>query len=395
MLVSIIDEVFKCIRLREKMQSKIRVVHIISQFTCGGMEVVIVNMINSLPTDKYEHHVISLKKYSDDMDDRLLVKVGIHTVNKKEGKDPGFYLRLRELLRSIHPDVVNTYNIGTIDCVLSSLFVGSPVRYHSEHGRDVSDPQGINWKYNFLRKFLSHFFRRYIVVSRELKGWLDSQVKIPQRKIECIYNGVDTNLFCPRDADGKARIKRDIFSVDSFLIGNIGRLDPVKNHDYLLRVFRKYIDLHPDLDVKLVLIGDGPEKNNIIRLVKNYNLGKHVILPGAMKNIEKILPAFDIYVQSSIAEGLPMVILESMSAGVPVISTDVGGISEIIDHEKDGYLVESNNDEALLYWLNTLQESVSTRNKSSLNARKKIQNIFSLDKMVKEYDRLYSLSREK
>ena len=373
------------------MQSKIKVVHILNRFTCGGMEIVIVNMINNLPVDKYEHHIISLKKCSEGMDERLHVKVGVHSLNKKEGKDVGFYLRLRILLNSIRPHVVNTYNIGTIDCVLSSLFVGTPVRYHSEHGRDASDPQGINWKYNLLRKILSPFFRKYIVVSEELEQWLGDQVGISPEKIECIYNGVDTNLFYPRDSDEKAKIKHDVFRVDSFLIGNIGRLDPIKNHEFLLRVFRKFIDMHPELDVKLLLIGDGPGKDNVIRLIKNNNLEEYVILPGTLQNIEEIMPSFDIYVQTSIAEGLPMVILESMSSGVPVVSTDVGGISEIIDHESNGYLIESNNDDELLNWLNRLQKNTSLRVVSARNARKKIQNIFSLDKMVREYDRLYSV----
>lgn len=369
-------------------KGKIRIVHVLYRFAYGGLEFVLVNMINSMPSDEYEHIIVSLKEYSPDMLKNINRPVEAYTVNKKDGKDPGYYSRLRKLIRQLKPQILHTYNIGAIDSVVCGLFCGVKAYVHSEHGRDVADPQGTNRKYNLMRKLLSPLFSRFVVVSDELRSWLVHQVGISSAKITRIYNGVDTEIY--QHAEYTEERKIQVLGVGGLLVGTVGRLDPVKNHLMLIDAFYQYRKNHPGKDVHLVIVGDGPARKDIENRIAQYGLGDDVILTGARNDIPEIMSVLDLYIQSSIAEGVPMTILEAMSSGLPVLSTSVGGIPEIIDHGSTGYLVESESTDAMQQAISYLLDNPDRLRLIGQNARKKIVENFSIQEMGSQYQQLYA-----
>jgi len=366
-----------------------RVVHILYQFSYGGMEVVLTNMINNMDDKKFEHHIVSLNRYSADMQSRLKNNTKIYSVNKQPGKDIMFYFRLRKLLKELQPDIIHTYNIGAIDAILASFLLKKSACFHSEHGRDISDPEGKNKKYNILRKYLSLLFTKYVVISTELRNWLVNCVGVSADKIAVIVNGVDTELFSPKTANEKNDIKMKLFNTNSLLVGTVGRMDPIKNHVFLVAAFFEYLKNNPEADVKLLLVGDGQCFDEIKAFVNQHNISNNVILSGAMENIHDVMSALDIYVQSSIAEGMPMTILEAMSSGLPVISTDVGGIAEIVEDGENGILVQSADVKELSSAIESLVKDKNKVIQYGVSARSRIVEFFSLKRMCAQYAKLY------
>ena len=368
---------------------KIKVVHILHKFTYGGLEVVLVNMINSMKDQGFEHTIISLKDYSPEMCSRIDEEIEVYSINKRDGKDLRSYWALRKLLRQVNPNIVHTYNIGAIDYVISSLMMKGILRFHSEHGRDISDPTGANKKYQLIRRLLSPLLKKIIVVSNELADWLTKDVGIKSHKIVTIYNGVDINKFKQCNFDAKKLLKEKLFNTNDIIIGTVARLDPIKNHILLIEAYSRLIKRRPNIKAKLIIVGDGPCSEQLHNLILRYELEDNVIMPGSMINITEVMAALDIYVQSSIAEGVPMTILEAMSSSVPVISTDVGGISEVIDDKVEGLLVPSKDVDAMECAIESMLLDEQIRKEYGGNARMKIENVFSVAKMGENYKKLY------
>ena len=370
-------------------RKKIKVVHILHKFTYGGLEVVLINMINSMKDQEFEHTIISLKDYSSEMCSRINQNIEVYSVKKRDGKDLRSYWILRKLLRRVKPNIVHTYNIGAIDCVISSLMMKGVLRFHSEHGRDISDPTGANKKYQLIRRLLSPLLKKIVVVSNELSDWLTKDVGINPQKVVTIYNGVDIDKFIQRDCESRQLLKDKLFSTNDIIIGTVARLDPIKNHILLIEAYSCLIKRNPGIGVKLIIVGDGPCAEQLNNLILHYGLEDNVIMPGSMTDIAEVMAVFDIYVQSSIAEGVPMTILEAMSSSVPVISTDVGGISEVVHDKVDGILVPSKNVDVMMLAMEEMLRDEKTRKEYGDNARNKIESFFSVTKMGENYKKLY------
>ncbi len=201
---------------------------------------------------------------------------------------------------------------------------------HGEHGWDLGDAHGQNIKRVFLRRMLSTWVKEYTCVSRDMEIWLKEKIKV-KRPLTQIYNGIDTRAFAPDGSSTKNRSQFGLTGKD-IVIGVVGRLDPIKNHALLFKVFEEINNENPD--VKLLVVGDGPERKNLEHLA-----GNGVQFLGNRADVPDILRMMDIFTLPSINEGISNTILEAMATGLPVVATDVGGNPEIIDDGQTGQLV--------------------------------------------------------
>jgi len=146
---------------------------------------------------------------------------------------------------------------------------------------------------------------------------------------------------------------------------------------------------------RFIIIGDGGERKNLESLIKKYNLENNFILAGQIDEASKLLPAFDIYVCSSVKEGLPYSILEAMAAGLPIITTSAGGIPEIIENpstnsgQATGLLVKPAKALALAEKIKTLLNNKTLAERLGQNAKEKVNKDFSLEKMIAETKKVY------
>ncbi|MBF0265650.1 MAG: glycosyltransferase [Gammaproteobacteria bacterium] len=358
---------------------KIKVLHLIYRFDIGGLEKVLAESINNL-NEGFEHTVVSLTEIAQYASENLNYQIPLIALNKKPGNDFSIYGRLYKLLKEIKPDVLHTYNLPTLEYQLIAFFAGVKIRIHAEHGRDISDPEGKNKKYNILRRVINPFVKHWVTVSNDLYLWLQTTVKIADHKNKLIYNGVDTEIFKPSN---KVH--------NGFIIGTIGRFDPIKNQKILIDTFLHIKNTEPELisHLKICIIGKGDEFENIQQLIKQNDLENYFDLPGVKYDINEQLNNFDIFVLPSIAEGVPMTLLEAMSVGLPSICSNVGGIPEVLPHNS-GYLVAPENVQELSEKLIELMKDANKRKEMGQNARKQVIENFSIQAMVNQYKKLYS-----
>ena len=364
------------------------IAHVIYRLDIGGLENGLVNLINRLSEDRYRHVILCLKGYSEFRNRIRRRDVEVIDLKKQEGKDPQLYLRLWRLFRKLKPDIVHTRNLSTLPAVVPAFLAGVSVRIHGEHGRDMGDLDGSNSKNRLLRRFFKPFVSHFIALSRDLESYLIHAIGVPKQKISQIYNGVDTKLFYPgRETESPLPFTESRLVV----IGTVGRMQAVKDQLTLTRAFILLLEQAPQWRqcARLIMIGDGPLRNQSMALLESAGLSDYAWLPGARDDVARLLRHMDIFVLPSLAEGISNTILEAMASGLPVIATRVGGNGELVDDQNTGALVSSNDpvmlSQKILAYLN--HPTLATTH--GFNAREKTETRFSIDTMVRGYARIY------
>ena len=229
-----------------------------------------------------------------------------------------------------------------VPCVLHAL--GSDIHKYLDHPRRS-------------RKIIAALSGadRIVCVSRYIHSRITT-AGIPTEKMSVVYDGVDTQLFSPRDAR-QARTKLSL-PVDARIILFVGNLTSVKGPDYLVDAVAKLKET-TDERIHLVILGDGPLERPLCDRVRTLRLEKQVTFAGSRphREIPDWTSAADLLCLSSLNEGMPNVILEALASGRPVVATDVGGVSEVIDSDEFGILVPPRDPEALA---RALREALST-----------------------------------
>ena len=361
---------------------KIKILHILHSFDIGGLENGVVNLINR--TYEIFYHEICCITRSGKTESRLNQSIKIHELHKKEGNDWRFIPRLIKVIKSAKPDIVHTRNWGTVDGIIAAKLSGVRSVIHGEHGWNMCDPQGENRRRLLMRRILSPGVNRFITVSEDIRKWLCLSAGIKTKKIMKIMNGVDTDRFFPKQPD---EIRAKYGLRDEIVIGIVGRLDPIKRHDLLFQAFSKLE--HKDYKLKLIVVGDGPERPKLEILRKELPYTEHIKLFGERNNVNEIYNLMDIFVLPSQNEGISNTILEAMASGLPVIATSVGGNPELVTHKKTGMLIQPDSLEAIRDSINFYLEHPDIREVHGTNARLDAVKRFSLRRMVREYEELY------
>jgi sugar transferase (PEP-CTERM/EpsH1 system associated) len=365
------------------MPRPIKILHVLHAFSHGGLENGVVNIINRSP--EYFEHELCLLSRNGEFAGRLSRPVVFHELNRREGNDFRLIFRLRELIRKRRVDIVHTRNWAAFDGVLAACLTWMPALVHGEHGRDMSDPEGMARHRNLARRVLAFRARKFVAVSQDLYQWLDRTVHIPRRKLEFIPNGVDTERF-HRGLDRELRTELGI-GQDEFVVGAISRLDPIKNHEGLVNALRML--QNAQRKVRLVIVGEGPNRQNLERTLRESNLRPEPLLLGYRPDVERLYRTFDVFVLNSHAEGMSNTLLEAMASGLPIICTSVGGNPELISHKQRGLLIEPGKDADLAAAISRYISEPDTRAAHSTSARQFAVQNFSIASMIDKYVSLY------
>lgn len=364
------------------------VVHVIHRLDYGGMEAVLVDLINAMGDEPYRHAVICLRDYTAFRDRIRSPDVAVYALGKRDGKDFSNYWRLLRLLRRLRPVLVNTYNLATIDAAPFARLVGAKV-VHAEHGWQV-ERDSVPSKHKMLRRMMSPFIDRFVAVSEDLGDWLRSAVGLSVAKLSCIHNGVDATKFSKDDFIRQAGRRRLGVEERTFVVGTVARLDPIKAQaDLIEAVARLVQDGETVRPVKLFIVGEGPERARLEALIAERGLPEHVSLMGAQDAVAELLAAFDVFALPSHNEGVSIAILEAMASGLPVVATRVGGNPEVVSDGKSGLLIEAGAVEALAAALARYRDDVELARAHGTVGRTRMQAEFSLQNMVERYLRLY------
>lgn len=375
--------------------------HVVHSLEVGGLENGLVNLLNCLDPDRFQHTVCCLTsagKFSKRIEAGDVNVVELHQASG-EFRFP--VLRLARIFRKISPQIVHTRGWPTIDAVFAAKLARAPHIVHGEHGREHVDADGTNRKRNSIRRIVGHLVDRYVVVCDFFRPWLETRCGVKQKKIVYIPNGVDTKRFFPPAELGivasrsqspagldKAKLRAQLgLPVDAVLVGSVGRLDPVKDFPTLLKAFWEV--RKKNIDAKLVIVGDGPIRTQLSNLCRELDLQSTVLWLGERSDIATLLRCFDIFAQSSIFEGMSNTILEAMACGLPIVATDTGGNPELVRVGHNGMLVQVGDVKALTETLSTLLLNETLRQQYGLNSRLLAENQFDLALMAQRYSDLY------
>jgi sugar transferase (PEP-CTERM/EpsH1 system associated) len=367
------------------MPDPIKIVHVVHSLNVGGLENGLVNLLNHLD-GRFTHTILCLSR-SGRMAERIKnkdVKIIEMTLPTDRFRFP--IIRLARVLQSVSPDIVHTRGWSTIDAICAARVAGVSHVIHGEHGREAGDPNGRNRKRNMIRKCLSPLVNRFITVSDDLRLWLTQTVGIPELKIITIHNGVDAQQFVP---DGRGAARRSLgLDESAFIIGTVGRLDPVKDHRSLLQAFAAVAQGNPR--ARLIIVGDGAMRQVIEAQIKELRIGDRMQMLGERQDVAEILKALDCFTLTSVAEGISNTILEAMATGLPVVATRVGGNLELVQHGLTGQLVAPGDVGALAHAFESYLNDPELRIREGRAARVRAEKHFSLERMAADYTEFYS-----
>jgi sugar transferase (PEP-CTERM/EpsH1 system associated) len=255
----------------------------------------------------------------------------------------------------------------------------------------MSDLDGLNWKYNLLRKMVRPAITRYTAVSVDLANWLVGTVGVDPDRVTQIYNGVDMQRFHPRTESRSSVGPEDFAPPGTVVIGTVGRMKEVKDQLTLVRAFIRMLESDPACrkHLRLVVIGDGPLREEAQRLLRMANSEQLAWLPGERSDIPELMRGFDMFVLPSLREGISNTILEAMASGLPVVATRVGGNPELVDENVTGMLVPPADPEAMAKAIGSYVVEPSRLRRHGEEGRRKVEKGFSMQGMVNSYLDVY------
>lgn len=378
-----------------KVYSRHKIGYILTPIVFGGLEKVSLNYLTYASRDKFDIRPILLTRpwEAAPFFAREIRKLGYSfetvPVAIRKSRDPfrviRSFKRIYNLLKREGFDLIHTHGYFADICALPVSRILKIPSLSTCHGFIEGD---INLKvYNRLDLFAQRLSKRVICVSDDI-GNLLTRWGVPQHRIRVIQNAVAA-ASNGRDTSGLRERVRHYFHIapSEIVLGYCGRLSEEKGLKYMIGAASSLAI--SGLPIKVLLIGDGPEREKIERFAESVAFEKRVIFTGFQENVPDLLPSIDIFVLSSLTEGTPMALLEAMAHGIPVVACAVGEIPEIISQGQDGLLVPPGQTEAIVQAVKRIVEDDRLRERLSISAIATVQRRFSLDQWVDDMEEQY------
>lgn len=366
----------------------IRVMHVINDLTTGGLENGVVNLIRHMDPSRFEHVVCTIRGLGCNLERLPLDRVAV-TCLAGVGATTRFQTRaLAQVIRHTRPDIVHSRNWATIEAVPAGRLARASAVVHSEHGFEATASTKEPWRRIVFRRIAYELADRVLTMSSQLRDLHAHRTGFPARRITVIHNGVAQDRFFP-DENSRRRIRHELHIRESdFCIGCVANLLPVKDHLTLLRAFGRAAAAGDGW--RLLLVGEGPERARLEAFVEEHPAWRaRVSFLGSSSCVPDLLRAFDVFVLPSVAEGICNSLLEAMATGVPVVATRVGGTPEVVVDGESGLLFPVGDADALSGHLLDLSAHPERRAALGAGGLARVQRAFSIESMVRAYERLY------
>ena len=362
--------------------STFSIAHVLSSFGMGGQERVALDLATWQRKRGHRVIAISIAPEPEGPLAELFRAAGVRaeTMPKYSGLDASLPVRLAALLNGEKVDVVHTHNPHAMIYGAPAASLVRAKSVHTKHGMNPDAARRL-----WLRRTAATLVDAYVAVTPALAKVAVERAECDPGRIHVIPNGIDVTRFAP-NAESRARVRQELgIPGDSWLVGSVGRLAPEKDQALLIRAMAPLLDERR----QLMLVGDGPERAALEKACTETWRAEYCHLIGARSDAAPYIAAMDAFVLSSRTEGLPLGLLEAMATGVPVVSTAVGGIPDLIDSGKNGVLVASGDEKALLRELVTLAGQPTAGLRLGQAGRETVLARYSLSQMAERYEELY------
>jgi sugar transferase (PEP-CTERM/EpsH1 system associated) len=365
----------------------LRVLHVIDRLEVGGTELGIARVIRGL-NGGFKHRVCAIRGFNEEFVQAQALRDKVCVAGHPTAGLQLMVGRLARLMREFKPNVVHSRNWGAIEAIPAARLARVPVAIHSEHGYEVDTVAGLPLRRRIARRMAYAAADLVFTVSEELRNYHANQAWFPAERIHVLRNGVDTAKFCPRPSV-RVQMRQQLgLTDDCIACGSVGRLVAIKDHSTLLQATKRLLER--GVPLCLFIAGAGPELINYEQFVAaSPELSKRVKFIGLSTDVAALLNALDIFVLPSLSEGMSNTLLEAMAVGLPVVASRVGGNPEIIGEDCAGSLFNAGDVPGLTSLLEQLIKYPAVRQKFGLAARKRIEEQFSLERMIGRYHDLY------
>jgi sugar transferase (PEP-CTERM/EpsH1 system associated) len=351
----------------------------------GGAEVLIDRIVRRL-RDRYRFVIACLDQVGQ-LGEALLHD-GIQVLQL--GRQPGFdwkcVRRLHKCIRHEGAQIIHAHQCTPFAYALATRAFGRrPPVLLTEHGRFFPDLP--SRKRKLFHRLLSQRNDQFVAVGQTVHQALVDNEGLDPDRIQVVYNGVDMQAD-GLDPTARACLRAEFGIAQSdCLVVQVARLDMIKDHGTALRA----IGLAADRDqrLRLVIVGDGPERASIEHNISERSLQNRVTMLGVRSDVRRLLAAADVFLLTSVSEGIPVTVLEAMAAGVPVVATAVGGVPELIRHEESGLLAPAGDAAGLADALVRLAGDLDLRKRLAARAQERAVTDFCEQRMISQYDRIY------
>ena len=350
-----------------------KVLIVIPTLEQGGGQKFVMDLVKGIDKEKFQIKILVYYKNTNSVFDQYAHNNCFDVVylDKNVGLDITMFKKVKKVVKEYNPDIIHTHLHSML--YLFTSYKKKQVKLHTVHTLAEKEAVGLQGVVRFIAYKLLGVTP--VAICGTVADSISTRHHIDKSKIPVVYNGVDCNRYdIPRVSSDKIRLV------------TIGNIYDVKNYSFLVDCFSetcKKID-----DVTLTIVGDGVLRTDLEQQISNLNLNDKVKITGIVPDVENYLSDADIYVASSIFEGLPLSMLEAMSAGLPIVSTNVGGVHDIVENEKNGILIDFGDK---LGYVNAMNKLILDSNYRRCLSQKSKENSLKYDEKlcVKGYERLY------
>lgn len=358
-----------------------KIVYCITGLGLGGAEVSTINLANKMAERGNQVMILYLAGENEHTTIRNDIQViGLHMSKTPQGFFNALW-RARKIMQQFRPDVVHGQMIhANLFVRLLRCVIRLPRVICSEHSIDIRG-KGRMWTYRITDR-LSDMNTN---VSREATNRFIEQKAFSKRKSRPMYNGIDTGQYQASLTARNAIRQQYHISRDEFVFLSAGRLTPAKDHKNLLHAFSQLGE-----HTKLLILGKGELQQEIEQTIKELHLSRRVLLVGAHPNVNDYYSAADCLVISSAWEGMPMVVIEAMSNGLPIVSTHVGGTDETIRDPR--WIVPTHNATALAASMQHMLELPANERSAIGEQNRCTAQRFDINHICDEWESAYRLT---
>jgi sugar transferase (PEP-CTERM/EpsH1 system associated) len=374
--------------LRALHPGPLRVLQVVARLGMGGMEHNIFKLASGMQKSEFEQALCALRGMDAQVAWLRNFSGKVFFAGETDSGLQFAVFRLATIMKQYRPHIVHSRNWGAIEAVPAARLAKVPVVIHSEHGYELDMLAGLPLRRRLLRRAFYGMADALFTVSDELCHYHGRQAGIPPERFRVIRNGVDTEHFASRPAERDRLRQRLGFADKDLVIGCVGRVVRIKDLPTLFRAAE--ILVKRAVTVRLLLVGSGPELPACERQVAaSPELAGRVQFLGACNNVSDLLQAMDIFVLTSICEGMSNTLLEAMASGLPLVATRVGGNPEVLEDGHCGWLFPPGDPVKLAELLLLLADSRELRQQFGMAARQRAIAEFSLERMLESYRDLY------
>lgn len=362
-----------------------KVLMVIPNLGTGGAEKLVIDIARNMDREKFDVTILSLFPKNESIYNNIVEDEEIKVVymNKKLGISLSQVFKVTRYIVDLKPDIIHTHLNVAPYTLLGCMFAKVKCRIHTVH--NMASTESTKRDRRIMKLAYKIFNFTPVGISDYIKNTIMDYYKLREKKVPCIYNGIDTIFFNPN----RYKVEK---SENKFYLVNTGSFKHAKNHKLMIDAFYKVCNYNDNFKVPyniyLKLVGDGYLRNEIEEQIKKYHLEDRIILVGEVKDVCYELNNSDVLLMTSDYEGLPLAVLEAMACGLPIITTKAGGVVDVVEDGQNSILVDVGNKEQIIDAIIKLEQNKALVKSMGVKSRE-LSLKYDIRDTTKQYEDLY------